>query len=95
MSWFSPEKLQVQQRFLGPLSQWPSFLPSAKDQPQTTGGHGPAVLIRQIKTTFKAAQLAAGVLPRGIKRTRGKLDPQATAYLSSMVLEVCCQPQGY
>lgn len=54
MGWFSLEKLQVQKRSLGPLSEWPFLPPSAKDQLQSAEGCGPAVLIRQMRT-FKAA----------------------------------------
>lgn len=68
MGWFSPGKLQVQQKSLGSLSQWPSLPPSAKDQSQSTGGRGLAVLIRQMRTTFKAAQCwQQGVYQEGLK----------------------------
>lgn len=44
---------------------------------------------------FKAAQCwQRGSFPRGFKRLSGELDPQPTAGISAMVLEVLCQPHS-
>lgn len=77
------------ERSLAPLSQWPSFPPSA----ESVG----VVVLRcssdERGQHLKLHSVDSGGFPRGIKRTRRELDPQPTADLSAMVLEVCCQPQ--
>lgn len=45
------------------------------------GACGAAVVIMQMRTTFKAVVLAMGHLPRGVKRKRWELDPRHTADL--------------